>query len=271
MYEYESMLRDHNSRMELVESQQQEIKKLNDLGEERKKRIEALEVEKKDLSQKLKKYGTFHAQYKDHMNKVVISQRLLLDEAKEMQQISAKAIEVYSTHQQQSVVDQMTLKIREIKKMRSDADQLVKADKTLLARVAAAEETAQKFKEGTLTEYICQHQLIQKPDAMAKQKVEVKLKDCKYIAAVLLPSMLIILALRTNDLLKKDLEKNLIELSRAQHNSDQLHTQLTKQLEAHKELMKLLKDVPSDVFKQFPKDEGALAQLLALETTTQTK
>lgn len=151
MYEYEDMLRDHKSRMELVESQQQEIRKLNDLGEDNKKKIDALEVEKKELSQKLKKYGTFHAQYKDHMNKVILSQRLLVDEAKEMQKISAQAIQAYATHKQQSVVDQMGAKIQEIKEMRLHADQLVKAERDLLARVASAEGTAQKFKEGALT------------------------------------------------------------------------------------------------------------------------
>jgi hypothetical protein len=83
--------------------------------------------------------------------------------------------------------------------------------------------------------------------------------------------MLTILALRTNILLKKDLEKNLMELSRVQHNSDQLHKQLTGQLDAHKELIELLKEVPSEVFKQFTKDEGALARLLTSATTTQTK
>jgi hypothetical protein len=150
MHEYENMLRDHTARMELVESQQQEIKKLRDFGEKDKKKIEVLEVEKKELSQKLKKYGTFHAQYKDHMNKVVNSQKLLIDEAKEMQKISAQAIQMYSTHKQQSVVDQIGVKIQEIKKMHLQADQLVKTERDLLARVASAEGTAQKFKEGAL-------------------------------------------------------------------------------------------------------------------------
>jgi hypothetical protein len=150
MHEYENMLRDHTARMELVESQQQEIKKLRDFGEKDKKKIEVLEVEKKELSQKLKKYGTFHAQYKDHMNKVVNSQKLLIDEAKEMQKISAQAIQMYSTHKQQSVVDQIGVKIQKIKKMHLQADQLVKTERDLLARVASAEGTAQKFKEGAL-------------------------------------------------------------------------------------------------------------------------
>lgn len=97
------------------------------------------------------------------------------------------------------------------------------------------------------------------------------MNDCKYIAILLLSSRLTILALRTNTLLKKDLEKNLMELSRAQHNSDQLHKQLTAQLDAHKELIKLLKEIPREVLKQFTKDEGALAELLTSATTTHTK
>ena len=136
--------------MELVESQQQEIKKLNNLGGENKKKIEFLEAEKRDLSQKLKKYGTFHVQYKDHMNKVVISQKMLLNEAKEMREISDRAITMYATSQKQSVVDQIGLKIKQIKELQLRADKLVKDEKDMLDRVAKAEKTAEKFKAGRL-------------------------------------------------------------------------------------------------------------------------
>ena len=144
------MLKHYQSRLELVKSQQQEIKKLNDLGGENKKKIEALEAEKRDLSQKLKKYGTFHVQYKDHMNKVVNTQKILLNEANEMREISARAITVYATSQKQSVVDQMGLKIKQIKEMRLQADKLVENEKVMLARVAKAEETAETFTAGRL-------------------------------------------------------------------------------------------------------------------------
>lgn len=132
----------------LVKSQEQEIKRLNDLGEDSKKEVEALEAEKRVLAQKLQKYGAFHTKYKDHMNDVVSSQKALLLEAKEMRQISAQAITAYKTHQKQSVVDQMGSKIQEIKEMRMQADMLVKNEKAMLDRVAKAEETAETFTEG---------------------------------------------------------------------------------------------------------------------------
>lgn len=129
---------------------QEEIKKLDDLAGEHKKTIDALEAEKKDLSQKLKKYGTFHVQYKEHMNKVVTTQKILLDEAAEMRKTSAEAIAMYATNRKQSVVDQMGQKIQQIKEMRLQADQLVKYEKDMLARVAKAEETAKKYEKDML-------------------------------------------------------------------------------------------------------------------------
>jgi len=129
---------------------QEEIKRLNDLADEYKKTIEALEVEKRDISQKLKKYGTFHVQYRDHMNKVVTTQKLLMNEADEMRKTSAEVIAIYATNQKQSVVDQMDLKIKEIKEMRVQADELVKYEKDMIARVAKAEDIAKKYEKDML-------------------------------------------------------------------------------------------------------------------------
>jgi hypothetical protein len=77
--------------------------------------------------------------------------------------------------------------------------------------------------------------------------------------------------LRTNELLNADLKKNLLELSREHHNSEQLHKQLTAQLEVHKELMAHLKKIPSEVINEFTKDGGSLAKILTSENATQAK
>lgn len=74
-----------------------------------------------------------------------------------------------------------------------------------------------------------------------------------------------------NKLLDADLKKNLIELSREHHNSDQLHKQLTAQLEFQKELMTVLKKIPSEVITEFTKDDGSLAKILMSASTTQEK
>lgn len=72
-------------------------------------------------------------------------------------------------------------------------------------------------------------------------------------------------------MLTADLERNLLELSREQHNSDQLHKQLTAQLEVHKDLMALLKKIPSDIVAEFTKDGSTLSEILNSESAIKAK
>lgn len=142
----EEMLEEYQSRVDLAQSQEEEIKRLNHSEDESQKKLEAMEGEKRILSQKLKKYKTFHAQYTDHMNRVVNSQKMLIDEAKEMRKASDEAIKAYAANQ--AAVDQIDFKLKEIRGMRLQADELVKKEQAMLDRVNIAEKTANEFKAG---------------------------------------------------------------------------------------------------------------------------
>lgn len=76
---------------------------------------------------------------------------------------------------------------------------------------------------------------------------------------------------RTNDLLKVELERNVLELGRERHLSEQFQKQLNAQSSSHNEIVELLKNTKTSIVDDLTKEGGVLARLLTSDNTTQTK
>jgi hypothetical protein len=72
-------------------------------------------------------------------------------------------------------------------------------------------------------------------------------------------------------MLQADLDRNVIELGRERHNAAQLHKQLNTQAEAQKELTEHLKNTRSGIIDDLTKEDGILAKILSLESSTETE
>jgi len=76
---------------------------------------------------------------------------------------------------------------------------------------------------------------------------------------------------RTNGLLKVELERNVLELGRERHLSEQYQKQLNAQSSSHKELVELLKNTQTSIVDDLTKEGGILTRLLTSDNTTKTK
>ncbi|RDL37074.1 uncharacterized protein BP5553_04507 [Venustampulla echinocandica] len=236
---YKTIAEDYQAKDAYIESQEKDIEKLKRSEDELRKRSESLEAANLALEERARKCTELGSKYKEHMNKVVQCQEMLVTQAKDMRKVSSQAIATYAAHQtaysiNEAATTKITDALKAIKETRLEVDKSVADEKSLLLSTQKrTEEIAKKLKE----------------------QLSVKLVD----------------ALRTNDLLKEDLQKNLIELSREQHHSEQLHLQLSGQLKAHRELAELLRKIPVDVAHQLTGNETVLGQVLALTNITHVK
>lgn len=67
------------------------------------------------------------------------------------------------------------------------------------------------------------------------------------------------------------LEKRLMELSREKHLVEQLEKPQGQQLDSHKVLVELLKNLPAEVADEISKEGGVLAKVLDSGKATQAK
>jgi hypothetical protein len=67
------------------------------------------------------------------------------------------------------------------------------------------------------------------------------------------------------------LEKRLMELSREKHLVEQLEKPREEQLDSHKVLVELLKNLPAEVADEISKEGGLLAKVLDSGKATQAK
>jgi hypothetical protein len=86
-------MKDYEQQSQLVEAQKAEIEKLRDTSDSSIKQIKALESEKADLTDKLKKFADISSKYKKHMNDVVKAQKYLKSQANEIQKNTKEAVE----------------------------------------------------------------------------------------------------------------------------------------------------------------------------------
>jgi hypothetical protein len=91
--EYLEVLQDYERQSQLLESQKVQIQKLRGTSESSVKQIQALESDKVDLTEKLKKFTELSSKYKKHMNDVVKAQKYLKLQASEIKQTAKEAIE----------------------------------------------------------------------------------------------------------------------------------------------------------------------------------
>jgi hypothetical protein len=118
--EYLEAMQDYERQSQLVESQKAEIEKLRDISDFSVKQIQALESEKGDLTEKLKKFTELSSKYKKHMNEVVKAQKYLKIQASEIQKKAAEAIEARNV--KETVLQKLESAIMDAKSLRVPAE-----------------------------------------------------------------------------------------------------------------------------------------------------
>ena len=85
-------MEDYDLQSKKIEAQKTEIKKLRDTSDSAINQVRALEKEKADLTDKLKRFSEISSKYKKHMNDVIISQKYLKSQAQEIQKSTRDAV-----------------------------------------------------------------------------------------------------------------------------------------------------------------------------------
>jgi hypothetical protein len=119
--EYLEVMQDYERQCQLVESQKSEIEKLRDTSETSIKKIKALESEKVDLAEKVKKFTELSSKYKKHMNEVVKAQKYLKIQASEIQKKAAEAIEARKA--KETILRKLENAIMDAKSLRVPAEE----------------------------------------------------------------------------------------------------------------------------------------------------
>jgi hypothetical protein len=125
----EEKLLGYNSKIELVESQKEQIEKLQGSNQESKAQIKALESEKDKLQKKIEKYAELSSKYKDHINQVAVSQKWLLNQARKMKEDKKAILEASTTFaKSEAHFQNLEAMIKEAKEFRVPAVQLEKCE-----------------------------------------------------------------------------------------------------------------------------------------------
>ncbi|KAI9054353.1 hypothetical protein LZ554_001516 [Drepanopeziza brunnea f. sp. 'monogermtubi'] len=119
---FEEAIRGYDEQKALIESQQFDIMNLQQAQYSSRKRIEALEAQKADLTQKIQKFAGKSSKYKNHINDVVKSQNFLKKEAngilKESSEIkNALTGYIAAQSRKDANLDQIKAAIQEAKKI----------------------------------------------------------------------------------------------------------------------------------------------------------
>lgn len=83
--------------------------------------------------------------------------------------------------------------------------------------------------------------------------------------------MLTFIVTRSNELLKADLDKTIIELGRERHKADRFQKQLIAGASSHNELVQLLKNSQTKIVDELVKDGGILGRFLESGSSTLAK
>jgi hypothetical protein len=145
----EEMLKSHDSNIEMMKTQEAEIKRFRDSQVQMLEKVKNLEEDKSTLIQKVEKYIQFGKTYKEHMNKVVDSQNALKFEAGRIREMSTKAIEAYkgsalAAEKMKASEDKILKSLQEMKRMKLEINKLSAEEHTSLALARQAATTLQE-------------------------------------------------------------------------------------------------------------------------------
>lgn len=115
------IMKDYEQQSQLVEAQKTEIEKLRDTNASTIKQVQALEKERTELADKLKKFAELSSKYKKHMNDVVKAQKYLKSQAMEIQTRTQAAIESTKIAAETHAAQEAALKqVQKVKKNAKD-------------------------------------------------------------------------------------------------------------------------------------------------------
>ncbi|CAD6449341.1 3a57fe20-1310-4ffe-adb9-110df8352a76 [Sclerotinia trifoliorum] len=223
---------------------------------------EELEVEKDELSKRVQRLKDLSNRYRQHINEVVVCQKSLKQDSKEMKK-SVANLELGSTKEsedRQAQINRITEVLEEIKQIRGDKTQQELRDAKFKA---LGEKIDALQRENDCLKAVNNSNIVEVRRDKTRQDLNAKFKAL---------GEKIDLLQRENARLKALDDSNMVELQQERLRIEVLEKQVSNSgLDRHKELMEILQKPQVDTLGELTKEDGILSKVLSSSEGVQGK